>query len=441
MLSLPESSRLEYKRDYSDNIRRCVIAFANSDGGKIYVGIEDDGRVCGLPALDESLLRISNSIRNSIVPDLSMFTRCEVLQIEDKQVICIEVERGTARPYYWREKGLRPEGVFVRHGAATVPASQAAILQMIRDSASDSFEERRSLLQELSFEQSAPFFQNQGLAFGSEQRRTMHFFNADGLYNNLALLLSDQCRHSMRLAVFQGGEKILFRDRRELNGSLLKQLEESHAFLQQHNRLSAEFVGLQRIDRYDYPPEAIREALLNLIVHRDYSLAGSSLVSLFDNRLELVGLGGLVGGLSLEDVNLGVSLFRNRNLGEIFYRLRLIEAYGTGLLKIKEAYHGFALQPKIELSANAFKLTLYNRNHSMPPLDGRQETVQAADREHVVMRLIKRSGLTSRREVELACDISQGAANLLLREMCQKGLILRRGAGKKTHYTLNTQAE
>ena len=148
-------------------------------------------------------------------------------------------------------------------------------------------------------------------------------------------MLSDQCVHIIKLAVFEGSWKSVFRDRAELSGSLLKQLEDAYAYIDRYNRIRAEFEGLDRIDRRDYPADALREALLNAIVHRDYSVSVSTLISIFDDRIEFVTIGGLIRGISYDDIMLGVSALRNRHLANVFYRLKLIEAYGTGLLKIR----------------------------------------------------------------------------------------------------------
>src|SRR5699024_11153931 len=125
----------------------------------------------------------------------------------------------------------------------------------------------------------------------------------------------------------------------------------------------AEFEGLNRIDKRDYPSEALREALLNAITHRDYSFSGSTLISIFDDRIEFVTIGGLVRGLTFDDIMLGVSALRNQNLANVFYRLKLIEAYGTGILKINESYAECAVKPQFEVTDNAFKITLPNINY------------------------------------------------------------------------------
>ncbi len=137
---------------------------------------------------------------------------------------------------------------------------------------------------------------------------------------------------------------------------LFKQLFDTFEFIERNNRNRAEINGLKRVDNFDYPKIAIREALLNVLVHRDYSFSSSTLISIFSNRIEIVTVGGLLRGITKEDMLLGVSILRNKNLANVFYRLKLIEAYGTGVLKILESYDEYStIEPLIETSDNALK--------------------------------------------------------------------------------------
>ena len=357
-----ENLNLEYKREYTDQIRKAVIAFANTDGGAVLVGVDDDGTVRGVDDVDGTRVRVGNLIRDSIRPDVRAFVSVTEEERGGRTVLRFDVQRGTARPYYWKAKGLRPEGVFVRQDAASVPASEAAIREMLLASADGAFERMRSLRQDLTFGAAAAFFRERKVAFGPAQRRSLGLVGEDGLFTNLALLLSDQCPFTLKLAVFEGTGKTVFRERREIGGSVLAQVREAFDYLDKWNRTRAEVRGLDRVDRRDYPPEAVREALLNAVVHRDYALPGADLVSLFDDRLEVLSAGGLVRGVSLSDVLLGLSVLRNAALAGVFYRLRLIEAYGTGLLKIREAYAGAPRPAAVEATDHAFKVTLPNRN-------------------------------------------------------------------------------
>lgn len=440
-----ENKTTEFKREYTDDIKYAVIAFANTDGGKIYIGINDEGTALGVADIDGTMLRVTNMARDIVRPDVTMFMDCGVEAIDDKQVIVVTVQRGTSRPYYLHGKGVRPEGVYIRQGASSVPASQTAILNMIKETSGDSYEDARSIIQQLTFEKTSAYFQKKKIEFGDVQKRTMNIISQDGTYSNLAMLLSDQCVHTIKMAVFEGSQKSIFHDRKELNGSLLQQLEDAYTYIDPYNRTRAEFEGLERIDTRDYPAEALREALLNAIVHRDYSISSSTLISIFDDRIEIVTIGGLVRGVSFEDIMLGVSVLRNPHLANVFYRLNLIEAYGTGMLKINESYADFGVNPKIEVTDNAFKITLPNvnyekSNHSNCGKAGNNPTVTVSidSRENVVIGLFEKMDTIIRKDVETALGVSQATAVLILREMVNKGILQKEGGGKYLRYRLRT---
>lgn len=433
-----ENLNLEYKREYTDQIRKAVIAFANTDGGAVLVGVDDDGTVRGVDDVDGTRVRVGNLIRDSIRPDVRAFVSVTEEERGGRTVLRFDVQRGTARPYYWKAKGLRPEGIFVRQDAASVPASEAAIREMLLASADGAFERMRSLRQDLTFGAAAAFFRERKVAFGPAQRRSLGLVGEDGLFTNLALLLSDQCPFTLKLAVFEGTGKTVFRERREIGGSVLAQVREAFDYLDKWNRTRAEVRGLDRVDRRDYPPEAVREALLNAVVHRDYALPGADLVSLFDDRLEVLSAGGLVRGVSLSDVLLGLSALRNAALAGVFYRLRLIEAYGTGLLKIREAYAGAPRPAAVEATDHAFKVTLPNRNAavaaeprhaagSAPAPDARADAVLAA------LRSRRELG---RADVEALCGVSPATAARLLARLVAEGRAATVGRGPSTRYRL-----
>ena len=442
---LMENKTTEFKREYVDDIKNTVVAFANSDGGTLYIGINDDGSVCGVQNVDDTMLRVTNAVRDAVRPDITMFVECRNEVMEGKPIVSVTVQRGTARPYYLHGKGIRPEGVYVRQGASTVPATDAAILNMIKETSGDSYESARSLNQNLTFDEAAAFFKKRKVAFGKSQMRTLHLIGDDDNYTNLAFLLSDQCTHTIKLAVFEGSKKTVFKDRCELSGSILGQLNEAFAYIDRYNRTRAEFAGLDRVDMRDYPPEAVREALLNAIVHRDYSFRGSTLISIFEDRIEFVTIGGLVKGITLDDVKLGVSVLRNQNLANVFYRLRLIEAYGTGILKINEAYDDYDRKPLIETTDNAFKITLPNSNfrseHQAPKGAGKNQGATSAEKKesriHAVLALCRTKGSFVRTDVEAALGISQSTAILLLRELVDDGVLTKQGKGKNLRYFEN----
>ena len=286
----------------------------------------------------------------------------KTIEENGKDIVAVDIQRGTDRPYYLAKKGMRPEGVYVRQGYSSVPATDTAIRRMIKETDGDRFEAMRSLNQELTFEAAKKEFDLRNVEFGPQQMRTLKLVDQDNLYSNLGLLLSDQCVHTIKVAVFQGTDQTVFKDRREFSGSLLRQMNEVYDFIDFRNQTRATIEKLLRIDVRDYPEIAVREALLNLLVHRDYSFSASALISIYADRIEFVSIGGLMPGIDLEDIMVGISVCRNQDLANVFYRLHLIEAYGTGMGKIMKAYEGMVEKPVIETTKNAFKIILPNIN-------------------------------------------------------------------------------
>lgn len=429
-----ETEQIEFKEIFVPEVKKEVVAFANSDGGTVYIGIRDDGQFVGLENSDFVMQQISNAIRDGISPDITLFTQLSFVNEDEKAAVKIEVTRGTKRPYYLRDKGMKPSGVYVRQGTASVPASEDAIRRMIKETDGDSFENNRSLIQELSFTYLKKEFASRKIDFGAVQQKNIEIMTSDGIYTNLGLLLSDQCKHSVKLAVFQGTDKLIFKDRKEFSGSLLKQLEDTYSAIDFYNETKATFQGLIRNDERDYPTEAIRETLLNAIVHRDYSFSGSTFVNIYADKIEFISLGGLVSGLSLEAVMLGASQPRNEKLAALFYRMRLIEAYGTGIGKIMSSYSKSAKKPVFENVDGAFRVVLPNHNYEAVSVAENISATQPAYQ--LIEAYLSKYKSASRKELETLLNLGTTRTSTLLKEMMELGTIVKIGSGKLTRYSL-----
>lgn len=425
---MQESMSLEFKATFVSDLNKEVIAFANTNGGEIYVGVNDDGSPCGLKDINEVELQCVNHIANTIKPDVTTFVKYEKIVLDGKDVLKIVVNKGSMTPYYIAGKGIRPEGVYLRMGTASVPASETAIIKMIKETTGDAYEDTRSLNQNLTFIQAEQEFSNANISFGDAQKKSLGLIGRDGCYTNLGLLLSDQCEHKVKFAVYDGTQKQVFKDRHEFSGSLFRQFEDLTRMLDSYNRLSSpKLNGMKRTDQRDYPVEAIRESLLNALVHRDYGLGGYTLISVFDDRIEIVSLGGLMRGVEMSDIMMGVSYLRNKKLAEIFYRLHLIEAYGTGIDKIKDCYKGQLKQPIFECSPNAFKVVLPKYGTHASVVNGRDDEIIA---------MLKEKGEIVRADVEKRLNVSQATATRLLTHMVESGKIKRSGSARSIKYNL-----
>lgn len=439
-----ETETVELKSIVMEDIKKEIIAFANCDGGTIYVGVADDGKVLGVENADECALQISNMVRDAVKPDVTMFIHYETLECDGKAVVAVNIQRGTNRPYYLAKKGLRPEGVYVRQGYSSVPATDTAIRQMIKETDGDSFENMRSINQALTFEATKKEFEKRNVVFGQPQMQTLKIVSADGIYTNLGLLLSEQCLHTIKAAVFEGINQNVFKDRREFSGSLMQQLNDVYDYIDFHNQTHATFRKLLRIDTRDYPEVAVREVLLNTLVHRDYSFRASTLISIYDDRIEFVSIGGLLPGLELDDLMMGVSVCRNPHLANVFYRLQLIEAYGTGMKKIMGAYANALVQPKIKTTNNAFKIILPNVNFTPKAAEVHKNFEKAADlaldsNEEKVLQFLREHLMITRKETQTLLEVSQSTAGRILKAMVDSGRIKQIGGSRTTRYELRKE--
>ena len=424
-----ETENVEFKSQFTEEIYKEVIAFANTDGGVIYVGVDDRGNTVGLTDVDREYTRMTNGIRDAIRPDVTLFV-CYTIQ--DNKVVRITVSEGSNKPYYLQGKGLKPSGVYVRQGASSVPASSEQIRRMIKETDGDLFEEMRSMEQSLTFEAAAIAFRKYGVEFSAQKYRALGITQKnDDLFTNLALIISDQCMHTTKVAVFADDTNTTFKDNKEFTGSVFRQLEDTFNYLMLCNKTEAEFKGLERIEKQDYPAEALREALLNALVHRDYSFSGSSILNVNDERIEFISLGGLLPGLSTEDIRIGISQPRNKNLAEMFHRLRLIESYGTGIRRIYKLYEGCPLQPMIEVTPNAFKMVLPNMNAAR---NGNiQQGSAVTPQMQKLLSYISEHGPITDEAVQTLLGIKKTRAFDIMKQMQKMGLIqiLGRGAEKK----------
>jgi len=418
-----ENEKLEFKREVNDGLIKEIIAFCNTKGGTIVIGYEDDGTICGVTDTRKELDRISNMIHDSIEPDISFLISQRIEKEESKEIIIIEVLQGTSKPYYLKSKGMTPSGVYIRLGVTSQPATKELIREMLMETSGVSFEKNLSNNQELTFNYTERIFKDTGIAFGKRELKILGIVNEKDMFTNLGLLLSDQCPYTIKMAVYTNDTKVEFIDKKETAiGSILQQLEESDNYLKLNNKVAGKIVGLNRIDKYDYQNEVLRECLLNCIGHRDYEIPGSSLVHIFKNSIEFLSLGGLVKGLTIEDIKLGSSSSRNPKLVSIFHRLGLVEAYGSGIPRIIELYNKEISQPEIKVAPNSFLLKI-------PKLISKKEY-------DLVIEYLTENKQGNREDIEKVLNTKKTTTGVILKEMVDRGIIQKEGGSKNTLYKL-----
>ena len=427
-MSYIESERLELKVQYTTEIKKEIVAFLNSDGGTLIIGVDDNGKVIGIENAKDIIERISLMIHETIKPDPSLLCSAGEYEEEGKTIVKVAVGRGVKKPYYIYEKGLKPSGVYLRINNTSQQASEYAIKQMIIASEYKSFESLPSVEQELTFDYLERTFMRAKIEL---KQKTLGLIDPNGSYTNLALLLSDQCPFSIKAAVFDSDDKSRFLDRKEFEGSLIRQADEVYEYLNLNNKTHGEYNGLLREDKTEYNQLVLREGLLNAIIHRDYSLNGNILISIYKNRIEYVSIGGLVSGMTYEDMMLGVSRSRNEKLANIFFKLKYVEAYGTGIEKIQGDYEHTGLEPRFEVSDNGFLLVLPNKTSIKKPKK------ILTDKE-LVYDFIVKCGRANRAEVQEELGFKLTKTRNIILQLEQEGKIERHGNGKGIFYTIKS---
>ncbi|MBR2414891.1 MAG: putative DNA binding domain-containing protein [Clostridia bacterium] len=414
------------KVQYTTEIKKEIVAFLNSDGGTLIIGVDDNGKIVGVENAKDIIERISLMIHEAIKPDASLICSAGEYKEDGKTIVRVVIGRGVKKPYYIYEKGLKPSGVYLRINNTSQQASEYAIKQMIIASEEKSFEALPSVQQDLTFDYLESVFRRAELEL---KQKTLGLLDANGSYTNLALLLSDQCPFSVKAAVFDSDDKSRFLDRKEFEGSLIRQADEIYEYLKLNNKTRGEYNGLRREDKTEYNQLVLREGLLNAITHRDYSLNGSILISIYKNRIEYVSIGGLVSGMTYEDMMLGVSRSRNEKLANVFFKLKYVEAYGTGIEKIQGDYEHTGLEPRFEVSDNGFLLVLPNKNYMEKAKEIRTD-------KEVVYDFIVRCGRATRAQVQEELGFKLTKTRNILLQLEQEGKIERRGNGKGIFYTV-----
>ena len=190
---------------------------------------------------------------------------------------------------------------------------------------------------------------------------------------------------------------------------------------------------MERFEKADYPEEALREALLNALVHRDYSFSGSIIINVNDKQMEFISIGGLLPGLSPDDIRSGISQPRNKNLADIFHRLRFIESYGTGIRKIFHLYANCPEQPKIEVTPNTFKLILPNMNFDTAEDSDITDTTGTTQAQ-MILDFIEKNGKITDTEIQSLLGVKKTRAFTIAKQLRDEGLIQAEGRGDSKVY-------
>ncbi|MBO7606988.1 MAG: putative DNA binding domain-containing protein [Paludibacteraceae bacterium] len=353
-----ETNRIEFKRELTRDldIEREVVAFLNyREGGILYIGIDDDGLPVGVQDIDGDILRIKDRIRNGISPSPMGLFDVMIETIDNVEVIKIFVASGSEKPYYKTKYGLSEKGCFMRVGTAAEPMTNAQIEDFYARKVHNSLKNVVSPRQDLTFVQLKIYYTEKGFQLNDNFIRTLDLMTDDGKYNYVAYLLADENSNSMKLAKYAGTDRYELISNNEYGYcSLITATQRVLDKLDVENKISSVITSKRRIDTPQWDKIAVREAVINAIVHNDYFYGAPSKIELFSDRLEITSIGKIPLGLTKEDFFCGVSMPRNRELMRVFRDVEMVEALGSGMNRIMRIYG----RENFEFGGNYIRMTV-----------------------------------------------------------------------------------
>ena len=414
-----ETRIVEFKETITDTFLKTVSAFSNYDGGTILFGVDDDGNIKGLPDVKQACLDIENKINDSITPQPDY-----TLEIQNNdQTIKLTVKSGLQKPYLYKSKAYK------RNDTATIEVDTLEFSRLVLDGKNIRFEELPCKDQELSFEilhrklKETVRIEN----FDKDTLKTLNLYDDVNGFNNAAGILADK-NHFPGIDIVKFGENISIIQKRSTfeNVSVLEVYEKAIEVFRDYYQYEV-IQGADRKKMEKIPEAAFREAIANALIHRVWDVDSQIRVSMFDDRIEIVSPGGLPSGITEEEYLFGkLSVLRNRNLANVFYRLGFVEIFGTGITRIKQLYAESLIKPDFEVSENAIEIVL--------PIF--EKNADLTEDEIVIYKLLSKTMLKPISEVAPYVPFGKSKTIKLLKEMCQKGVIAVEGKGKGTKYII-----
>ena len=415
---MKETKKLEFKLDITNTFLKTVSAFANYEGGQIKFGVADDGKVIGLKDPVQSCLDIENKINDTIRPQ----PQYELVVQESDKTVILTVEAGRNKPYTYKSKAYR------RNDTATIEVDELELTRLILQGKNINYEELPADNQELSFkilEKRAK--QEIGIkSLNKDVLKTLNLYSDSDGYKQAAALLADENEFpGIDIARFGESISIILKRVTFEHESVLEELEKAVRIYRDYYQYE-EIQGIERKKVEKIPEKAFRETIANALIHRTWDVNAQIRVMMFDDRIEISSPGGLPTGISEEEYLKGnVSILRNPILGNVFYRLHIVEILGTGIVRIREAYKYSDKKPVFEIFDNSIKVIL--------PVIGNADLTED---EKVVYEVLSKTMPKSISEITDMTPFGKSKVTTLLKSLARKNYVSVTGNGRGTKYKL-----
>lgn len=434
---MQENNRTEFKSQLNDKLEREVVAFLNyREGGDIYIGIDDNGAVIGVENADELQLTIADRIKNNILPATLGLFDIITENLNGKSVIHIIISSGFEKPYYIRKSGMSPKGCFIRIGSSSQPMEPNMIDDLYSKRTRNSLNKIVSPRQSLTFEQLQIYYQSKNLTLNDKFLENLDLLTEDGKLNYAAYLLADNNGTSIKIAKYSGTDKVDLIENEEYGYcSLIKATKSVLDKLEIENRTLTKITSKERIEKRLVEPIALREAVINAIVHNDYTREVPPVFEIFSDRIQITSYGGLPVGLSKDEFFNCRSMSRNRELMRVFKDIGLVEQLGSGMSRILKAYD----KSIFEISDNFMIVTFKFPQISATNIGDKKPPTKTADKTNLIIKFLSQNEVGKASEISEIIGLSPRRTREILKAMINDGTIISKGANKNRIYMLNSK--
>lgn len=439
---LQESNRIEFKVELNDKLEKEVVAFLNNkEGGILYIGVDDNGKPIGVSDVDSMQLKIADRIKNNILPSTLGLFDIVTEEIENISVIKILISSGLEKPYYIKKHGMSPNGCFTRMGTSSQPMSTAMIDSLYSKRTHNTLRNITSPRQDLTFAQLKIYYQERGLELNEKFTNSLELLTPDGKFNYVAYLLADENGVSIKVAKYAGSDKVDLVENEEYGYcSLIKATHQVLEKLKIENITRAKVTNAKRVEKNLIKPIPMREAVINAIVHSDFSREIPPVFEIFNDKMVFTSYGGLIQGQSKEDFFSCSSMPRNRELMRVFKDVGLVEQLGSGMSRIlkeydKSIFHISEHFIKVEFPFSLPKETIIIANGD----DNGNETGNDNLEIWKVMEILSENPSITAKQMAKQMNISPRKVSRLIKELKENGKIVRIGSDRKGYWKIKTK--
>lgn len=425
-----ESNNVEFKSEINEKLEKEVVGFLNSNGGHIYLGMGDDGAIIGFDDIDQAQLLTMDRIKDKIAPSPIGFFEIIPEEKEGKKIIHVIVAQGNEKPYYVKKYGMCPLGSFIRIGSSLSPLTEKQIFDMYSRRTRTSLTNMVSPVKNLTFTQLRIYYEEIGYEFNPNTYSQLNLKMQNGEFNYLAYLVSDQNSLMINVGKFRGKDVADLVELRSCsNQSLVKTAHEIIDYIDSQNRKFTRIDAPQRIETELFDSVAMREVVTNAIVHSDYTYGNSPSFRIFDDRIEVISVGGLPERIEKEEFLNGYMSPKNPQLIKIFRDLRLAEHMGTGIIRILKKYD----KSIFSFSTNFIKVTIPFRfpNGGVSSASEEKEALDITNRQREILDILTSSKNITQKEIADRLQVSRYTVMRDLKSLEEKDLAFKDKTKKK----------